>query len=103
MRPLWTGGISFGLIFIPVKLYSAAEEVTLDLDMLDAKTLAPIRYARVSTATGKEVPWDQIVKGYEYQKGDYVVLQDEDFAKADVRKSQTIDIVEFVNEDEVAD
>ncbi len=101
MRPLWTGGISFGLIYIPVKLYSAAQEVTLDLDMLEAKTLSPIRYARVSTSTGKEVPWDEIVKGYEYKKGDYVVLQDEDFAKADVRKSETIDIVDFVDEDAV--
>jgi DNA end-binding protein Ku len=101
MRPLWTGGISFGLIFIPVKLYSASKEVSLDFDLLEAKTLAPIRYARVSTSSGKEVPWDEIVKGYEYRKGDYVVIHDEDFEKANVRKSKTIDIVEFVNEDEV--
>lgn len=101
MRPLWTGAISFGLIHIPVKLYSAVIERSLDLDMLRKDDLCPIRYARICRDTGEEVPWEDIVKGYEYKKGDYVVLEDEDFRRADVAKTQTIDVVSFVNVGEV--
>ncbi len=81
MRAIWTGGISFGLIYIPVNLYSATQSVQLDLDMLSKKGIAPIRYARIDTKTEKEVPWKDVVKGYEYKKGDYVILTDEDFEK----------------------
>jgi DNA end-binding protein Ku len=101
MRSIWSGAVSFGLVLIPVKLYTAVQESTLDLDMLRKQDLCPIRYARVCRDTGEEVPYDDIVKGYQYRKGDYVVLEDEDFRRANVRKTQTIDIIEFVNEGEI--
>ncbi len=101
MRPIWSGAISFGLIHIPVRLYTAVQESTLDLDMLRRQDLCPIRYARVCRDTGEEVPYEDIVKGYQYRKGDYVVLEDEDFKRANVRKTQTVDIVEFVDQAEI--
>lgn len=101
MRPIWSGAISFGLIHIPVRLYPAVQENPLDFDMLRRDDLCPIRYARICRKTGEEVPYDQIVKGYEYKKGDYVVLEDEDFARANIKKTQTIDIVEFSDEREI--
>jgi len=101
VRSIWSGAISFGLVLIPVRLYTAVQESTLDLDMLRKEDLCPIRYARVCRNTGEEVPYEDIVKGYQYRKGDYVVLEDEDFRRASVRKSQTIDIVEFVNQGEI--
>jgi DNA end-binding protein Ku len=101
MHALWTGALSFGLVNIPVKLYSASQENRLDLDMLHKEDLSPIRYARVCRKDGKEIPSDQIVKGYQYQKGDYVVLTDEDFERANVRRSKTIEIQEFVDESEI--
>lgn len=101
MRSIWTGAISFGLVNIPVKLYSAVQQQELDLDMLSKKDLSPIRYARISKSTGKEVDYKDIVKGYEYEKGHYVVVTDEDFRKASPEKSKTIDIRDFVNEDEI--
>lgn len=102
MRSIWNGSLSFGLVSIPVKMYSGSEERTLDLDMLDKKDHSRIRYKRVNEKTGKEVPWKQIVKGFKTSKG-YVVLEPQDFEKANVRKSKTIDIEEFVKSDEVAD
>ena len=101
MRSIWSGAISFGLIHIPVKLYTAVEEKNPDLDMLRRQDLCPIRYARVCRHTGEEVPYQDIVKGYQYRKGDYVVLEDEDFRRASPGKTQTIDIVEFVDAREV--
>jgi len=101
MRPLWQGGISFGLIYIPVKLYSATKTTTLDLDMLSKKDLAPIRYARINTKTGEEVSWDNIVKGYQYKKGDYIILHDEDFAAVNVKKTKSIEILDFVAKTEI--
>jgi DNA end-binding protein Ku len=101
MRSIWSGAISFGLVLIPVKLYTAVQESGLDLDMLRKQDLCPIRYARVCRDTGEEVPFDDIVKGYQYRKGDYVVLEDEDFRRASVRKTQTIEIVEFVTVGEI--
>lgn len=102
MRPIWNGSISFGLVNIPVRLFSASESRHgLDLDMLHAKDLSPIRYARICRRDGKEIPYDQIVKGYEYQDGDYVELTNEDFKKADVRKTKTIDIKQFADEKEI--
>ena len=90
------------MVNIPVKLSSAVESGSeLDFDMLSKKDLAPIRYARIDTKTDKEVPWKDIVKGYQYAKGRYVVVTDEDFKKASPEKSRTIDIVQFVKEEEI--
>lgn len=82
-------------------MYSATQAVELDLDMLSKKDKAPIRYARIDTSTGKEVAWKDIVKGYEYKKGDYVILDDADFEKADLEKSDSISIDAFVDEEEI--
>lgn len=101
MRSLWSGAISFGLIHIPITLYSATKDRALDFDMLRKDDLCPISFARVCRTTGEEVPYDEIVKGYEYREGDYVLLDKEDFKRAAPEKSETIDIEEFVNEDEI--
>lgn len=100
-RPIWSGSISFGLVNIPVKLYSATVSETLDFNMLRKSDLSPIKYVRVARADGQEVPYDEIVKGYEYRKGDYVVLTEEDFQKADVKKTKSITIVDFAKESEI--
>ncbi len=102
MRSIWNGSISFGLVSIPIKMYSASEDRKLDLDMLDVHDNARIRYKRVNEETGKEVEWKDIVKGF--KKGEsYIVLDKEDFEKANMKKSKTIDIEEFVDESEVSD
>ncbi len=101
MRPIWTGGITFGLVFIPVKLYSATTPIQLDLDLLSKKDKAPIRYARINANTGEEIAWKDVVKGFEYRKGDYVILEPDDFEKVDMEKSQNIEISSFVNETEI--
>ena len=100
MRSIWTGAIGFGLVNIPIKIYSAVQGSELDLDMLDSKDHANIRFKRVNENTGKEVPWDHIVKGYKLDDK-YVVLTDEDFEKASPEKSKIIGINEFVDEKEV--
>ncbi|MDP4221421.1 MAG: Ku protein [Bacteroidota bacterium] len=100
MRPLWTGAISFGLVNIPVKIFSATKESTLDLDMLDERDHARIRFKRVNEHSGKEIPYEHIVRGYLY-KGDYVVLDPEDFEAADAKKTKTIEILNFVDEKEI--
>jgi len=100
MRSIWTGSIGFGLVNIPIKLYSATQESALDLDMLDKKDHANIKFKRVNEKTGKEVAWDNIVKGYNLD-GRYVVLSDEDFAKASPEKTKIIEIQEFIDEKEV--
>ncbi|HKB84847.1 MAG TPA: Ku protein [Ignavibacteriaceae bacterium] len=101
MRAIWSGTISFGLVNIPVRLFSGSESHTLDLDMLRKDDLCPVKYARVCRSDGKEIPYENIVKGYKYKKGDYVVLEKEDFEKANVEKTNSIDIQEFVKENEV--
>jgi DNA end-binding protein Ku len=101
MRAIWSGSLSFGLVNIPVKLYSATGENKLELDMLHKKDLSPIRYARICRADGKEIAYEDIVKGYEYRPGDYVVLTDEDFKKANVEKTKAIEIQEFSKESEI--
>lgn len=101
MRSFWTGAISFGLIYIPVKLYNASETQELSFNLLRRQDKSRIKYVRVSTDTGEEVPNDDIVKGYEFSKGEYVVLEEDDFKKANVRKTQTIDIVTFVDASQV--
>ena len=85
MRAIWSGAIGFGLVNIPIKLYSATESAKLDLDMLAKKDHAKIKYSRINAETGKEVAWGDIVKGYKYDD-DYVVLTDEDFEKASPEK-----------------
>lgn len=102
MRSMWNGSISFGLVTIPVKMYSASEDQKIDLDMLDKNDHARIKYKRVNEHTGEEVVWKDIVKGYK-QDDSYIVLTDKDFEQANMKKSKTIDIEEFINEDEVAD
>ena len=101
MKALWKGSISFGLVNIPVKLYSASQSHTLDLDMLRKGDLCQVRFARVCRDDGKEIPYEDIVKGYKYEDGDYVVLTDKDFENASVEKTHTIDILHFVNEKEI--
>ena len=100
MHAIWTGSIGFGLVNIPVRLFSATQDSAMDLDMLDKNGHANIRYARINASTGKEVPWANIVKGYKYHD-DYVVLTDEDFEKASPKKSKIIDISEFVKEEDI--
>jgi len=100
-RSLWKGAISFGLVHIPVELYSAVKEHELDLTMLDKRDFSPIGFRRYNKNTNKEVTWDNIIKGYEYQSGEYVVLSDEDLKQANVKATQTIDIMAFVDFSEV--
>lgn len=102
MRPIWTGSISFGLVNIPVRMYSAAEpREGIDLDMLHKEDHAPIRYARICRKDGQEIPWNDIVKGYEYREGDYVVLSQKELDNLDVKKSKTVDILQFVEEADI--
>jgi len=95
-RALWKGAISFGLVYIPVEMYTAVQEHDLDLTMLDRRDFSPVGYKRYNKKSGKEVTWDDIVKGYEYEDNEYVVLSDEDLKRANVEATQTIDIVAFV-------
>ncbi|RZJ65944.1 MAG: Ku protein [Flavobacterium sp.] len=102
MKALWKGGISFGLVNIPVKLYSGSQTHRIDLDMIRKKDQCRIEYVRVCKKDGKEVPWDEIAKGYKKENGDYVILDKADIARAMPEKTQSIDIFEFVKEDEIA-
>jgi len=102
MRSIWNGSVSFGLVSIPVKLFSGSEERALDLDMLDSHDHERIRYKRVNEKTGEEVEWKDIVKGYK-KDDSYVILEKEDFENANMKKSKTIDIEQFIKETEVAD
>jgi DNA end-binding protein Ku len=97
---IWSGAISFGLVNIPVKVYSATQDSGLDLDMLDSHDHSNIKFKRVNEKTGREVDFKKIVKGYKYN-GEYVVLDPEDFKSADAVKTKTIDIINFVNEEEI--
>jgi DNA end-binding protein Ku len=102
-RGLWKGAISFGLVNVPVELFSAEKRTKeLDLTMLDKRDLAPVGYKRYNKSTEEDVPWSEIVKGYEYEDGKYVVLSDEDFRRANVEASKTVDIHAFVDRDEIA-
>lgn len=101
MRPIWTGAIGFGLVNIPVKIYSATKTSNIDLDMLDKKDHAHIKYQRVNENSGKEVPWDNIVKGYKLDN-EYIVLDDKDFEAASAKKTKTIEISDFVKEEEIS-
>jgi DNA end-binding protein Ku len=101
-RVLWKGAITFGLVHIPVELYPAEERKEFKFSMLDKRDFSPVGYKRYSKRSGKEVEWSDIVKGYEYEKDQYVVLSDEDFRRANVKASQTIDIEAFVAAGEIA-
>ena len=100
-RALWKGAISFGLVHIPVELFSAEKPNELDLTMLDRKDFSPVGYRRINKKTGKEVAWENIVKGYEYEDDQYVVLSEEDLKRANVEATQTIDILAFVDAQQI--
>ena len=93
---IWSGSINFGLVTIPVKLFTAVRANDLSFNMLHAKDEGRIKYERICSIDGKPVPWDEIVKGYEYEKGEYVILTDEDFKKVNPEATQSVDIMEFV-------
>jgi DNA end-binding protein Ku len=101
MKTMWRGAISFGLVSIPVRVYTATEEKTLRFNQLHEKDHGRIRYKRVCSKDGEEVPFDEIVKGYEYEKDRYVILTDEDFDAVPVESTRNIDIAQFVDIDEI--
>ncbi len=97
MRAIWKGSISFGLVNIPVGLYSATKSANdIKFRMLRDKDLSPVKYKRVAETDQKEVSWDNIVKGYEYEKGEFVILNDKDYERVNIKSNQTVDIQEFV-------
>src|ERR1700724_1445223 len=97
MRPTWKGSISFGLVYIPIAVYPATKEEKLSFRQLRKTDLSPIKYKKVAEADSKEVPADDIVKGFEYERGRYVVLSDEDFEKVRIESTHSIDITDFVD------
>ena len=102
-RGLWKGAISFGLVNVPVELHSAKRRAAeLDMTMLDKRDLSPVGYQRVNKATGKEVPWGEVVKGYEYKDDQYVVMSDEDFRRANPEAAKTVHILAFVELADIA-
>src|SRR5436309_2767081 len=101
MRAIWKGAISFGLVNIPISLYTATKREELNFRLLRRSDHSPINYKRVAEADGKEVPWEEIVKGYDYEKGRFVVLKEEDFRRADIEATQSVDIMEFVPLEEI--
>ena len=98
---IWSGSINFGLVTIPVKLFTAVRTDELSFNLLHAKDEGRIKYERICSIDGKPVPWDEIVKGYEYEKGEYVILTDEDFTKVNPEATQSVDILEFVELDKI--
>src|SRR3954468_6286707 len=101
MRPIWKGSISFGLVYIPVAVYPATREEKISFRQLRRSDLSPIKYKKVAEADAKEVPSDEIVKGFEYERGHYVVMKDEDFEKVRIESTHSIDITDFVEVDQV--
>ncbi len=101
MAPIWKGSLSFGLVNIPVELRGAVRSDHISFRMLHAEDLSPVKYERISSKTGETVPWEEIVKGYEYEKGKYVVITDDDFKTAALESSKTIDILDFVPAQEI--
>ncbi len=100
-RVIWKEALSFSLIHIPVSLHAASRSASLDFDMLDKNDFAPVGYQRINKGTGKPVEWGDIVKGYQYEKDEYVVMSDEDFKQANVEATQTIDIQGFVTPESI--
>jgi DNA end-binding protein Ku len=101
MRPTWKGSISFGLVYIPIAVYPATREEKLSFRQLRRTDLSPIKYKKVAEADMKEVPADEIVKGFEYERGRYIVLSDEDFEKVKIESTHSIDITDFVDLEKV--
>jgi DNA end-binding protein Ku len=101
MAAIWKGSLTFGLVNIPVELKTAVRADHISFRLLHKEDLSPVKYERVCQAEGEPVPWNEIVKGYEYEKGKFVVLTDEDFKAAALEQSKTIDILDFVKEDEI--
>ena len=101
MAAIWKGSVTFGLVNIPVELRTAVRADHISFRMLHEEDMSPIKYERVCAADGEPVPWNEIVKGYEYEKGKFVVMTDEDFKAAAIEKSKTIDIMDFVKEEEI--
>jgi DNA end-binding protein Ku len=101
MRPIWKGSISFGLVYIPVAVYPATREEKISFRQLRSTDLSPIKYKKVAEADSKEVAADQIVKGFEYERGRYVVLKDEDFEKVRIESTHSIDITDFVELEQI--
>jgi DNA end-binding protein Ku len=101
MAAIWKGSVSFGLVNIPVELRTAIRSDHISFRMLHEHDLSPIKYERVCQAEGEPVPWSEIVKGYEYEKGKFVVLTDKDFKAAAIEKTNTIDILDFVRQEEI--
>ncbi len=101
MRAIWKGSISFGLVNIPIALYPATRREDLKFRLLRKSDLSPVNYKRVAEKDGREVPWEQIVKGYEYEKGKFVVLNEKDFQRVDLEATQTVDIKDFVDVEEI--
>jgi DNA end-binding protein Ku len=101
MSTIWKGALTFGLVNIPVELKSAVRADNISFRLLHEEDLSPVKYERVCQRDGDPVPWSEIVKGYEYEKGKYVVLSDEDFKAAALESSKTIDILDFVQESEI--
>jgi len=101
MRAIWKGSISFGLVNIPIALYPATRREDLKFRLLRESDLSPVNYKRVAEKDGKEVPWNKIVKGYEYEKGKFVVLSEKDFQRVDLEATQTVDIQDFVDIEEI--
>lgn len=101
MKAIWKGSISFGLVNIPIKLYSGTQSHRIELDMVREKDKCQIQYVRVCKKDGKEVPWEDIAKGYRKENGDYIIIDKGDFEKISPEKTQTIDIFEFIKEEEI--
>jgi DNA end-binding protein Ku len=101
MRAIWKGHISFALVTIPISLFSATKRNELSFHYLHKKDLSPVSYKRFCDTEDVEVPWDEITKGYEYEKGQFIEITDEDLDRADVELTKTIQIVEFVKEEEI--
>jgi DNA end-binding protein Ku len=100
-RPIWTGTLSFGLLNVPVSLMSGEKRTDIHFRMLDARDKAPIRYERVNADTGDEVPWKEIVKAYEYDKGSYVILEPEDIKAAAPESHESVEVEAFVDFDAI--
>src|SRR5947208_11221033 len=101
MAAIWKGSLTFGLVNIPEELKTAVRADHISFRLLHEEDLSPVKYERVCSADGETVPWNEIVKGYEYEKGKFVVITDEDFKTAALEQSKTIDILDFVKQDEI--
>src|SRR6476660_8399997 len=101
MAAIWKGSVAFGLVNIPVELRTAIRSDHISFRLLHEEDLSPVKYERVCQADGEAVPWNEIVKGYEYKKGKFVVLTDQDFKAAALEASKTIDILDFVQQDQI--